>query len=229
MAEPTILIAFFAGIISFASPCVLPLIPGFLAYLSGTAPNAEGARMKIFLSSVAFVLGFSLVFAVLGFLLSTVLSQVSDRVIIWLGRVGGTAIIIFGLHMLHFIRIPFLEMDHKITVKKKFSINYATSFVFGASFAIGWTPCVGTVLGSILILAIANPAHSFALLLSYALGLGIPFLAIGLFTAQAMAIINRSDKFLKYFNLVSGILLVIIGMLVFTNSLDTAAGLIFRL
>ena len=223
MVEPTIIVAFIAGLISFISPCVLPIIPGFLAYLSGTSTTNKNAKLKIFLNSVAFVLGFSIIFALLGVLLNTALERVSYSVQTWLSRVGGIIIILFALYVLGLVRMPFLEREHKFAVKKKFSITYLTSFVFGAAFAIGWTPCVSAILGSILALAIAKPGLSFVLLLAYALGLGIPFLLVGLFTTQAIKLINKSSAFLKYFNIIVGILLLILGILVFTNKLNVVA------
>ena len=227
MVEPTIIVAFIAGIVSFASPCVLPLIPGFLAYLSGTSTGQQGARLKIFLNSVAFVLGFSVIFALLGVLLNTVLERVSYTVQTWLSRIGGIIIILFALYILGLIKINFLEREHKFAVKKKFSITYVTSFVFGAAFAVGWTPCVSAILGSVFALAVAKPALGFVLLMSYALGLGIPFLLVGLFTTQAINLINKSATFLKYFNIIVGILLLILGILVFTNKLNVVANWFF--
>ena len=227
MVEPTIIVAFIAGIVSFVSPCVLPLIPGFLAYLSGTSTTQQGARLKMFLNSVAFVLGFSVIFALLGVLLNTILERVSYNVQTWLSRIGGVIIILFALYILGLIKVSFLEREHKIAVKKKFSITYVTSFVFGAAFAVGWTPCVSAILGSVFALAVTKPGLSFVLLLSYALGLGIPFLLVGLFTAQATNLINKSATVLKYFNIVVGILLLILGILVFTNKLNIVANWFF--
>jgi cytochrome c-type biogenesis protein len=223
MVEPTIIVAFIAGIVSFASPCVLPLIPGFLAYLSGTSAGQEGARLKIFFNSVAFVSGFSVVFALLGVLLNTVLEGVSYSVQTWLSRIGGIIIILFAMYLLGLIRISFLEREHKFSVRKKFSITYVTSFVFGTAFAVGWTPCVSAILGSVLALVATKPGLGFILLLSYALGLGIPFLAVGLFTTQATNLISKSAAFLKYFNIAVGILLLTLGVLVFTNKLNAVA------
>lgn len=227
MVEPTIVIAFIAGIVSFVSPCVLPLIPGFLAYLSGTSAGQEGARLKMFLNSVAFVLGFSVIFALLGVLLNTALERVSYNVQTWLSRIGGLIIILFALYILGLIRMAFLEREHKLAVKKKFSAAYAASFVFGAAFAVGWTPCVSAILGSVFALAVAKPALGFVLLTSYALGLGIPFLLVGLFTTQAIRLISKSAAMLRYFNVVVGILLLILGVLVFTNKLNVAANWFF--
>ena len=227
MVEPTIIVAFIAGIVSFVSPCVLPLIPGFLAYLSGTSTTQEGARLKVFLNSVAFVLGFSVIFALLGVLLNTILERVSYTVQTWLSRIGGIIIILFALYVLGLIKMSFLEREHKIAVKKKFSITYVTSFVFGAAFAVGWTPCVSAILGSVFALAVTKPGLSFILLISYALGLGIPFLLVGLFTSQAINLINKSATVLKYFNIVVGILLLVLGILVFTNKLNVVANWFF--
>ena len=227
MIEPTVIVAFVAGLVSFVSPCVLPLIPGFLAYLSGTSTGQQGARLKVFLNSVAFVLGFSVIFALLGVLLNTVLERVSYNVQTWLSRIGGIVIILFALYILGLIKISFLEREHKFAVKKKFSITYLTSFVFGAAFAVGWTPGVSAILGSILALAVTKPSLSFILLLSYALGLGLPFLLVGLFTTQATQLISKSATLLKYFNIVVGILLLILGILVFTNKLNVVANWFF--
>ena len=227
MAEPTIIVAFIAGIVSFVSPCVLPLIPGFLAYLSGTSTGQQGARAKVFLNSVAFVLGFSVIFALLGVLLNTILENVSYNVQTWLSRIGGIIIILFALYVLGLIKIGFLEREHKFAVKKKFSVTYVTSFVFGAAFAVGWTPCVSAILGSVFALAVTKPGLGFVLLMSYALGLGVPFLLVGLFTTQATKLINRSATVLKYFNIIVGILLLILGILVFTNKLNVVANWFF--
>jgi cytochrome c-type biogenesis protein len=219
MVQLTIIAAFLAGFISFLSPCVLPLIPGFLAYLAGTSLK-EPNRKEMFLHSLIFVLGFSVIFAILGVILNT-LTDISDSLQSWLARIAGLVIILFALHLLGLLHIPFLEKEHKLKVKLK--ANYFTSFVFGAAFAVGWTPCVGAILGSILALAITSPGLSFWLLMSYALGLGIPFLLVGLFSDKAVKLISKSDKFLKYFNIVVGALLLIIGILVFTNNLNLVA------
>lgn len=227
MVEPTVIVAFIAGLLSFASPCVLPIIPGFLAYLSGTSAAEKGSKLAMFLNSVAFVLGFSVIFALLGVLLNTVLESISYNVQTWLSRAGGIIIILFALYILGLIKISFLEREHKFAVRKKFSVTYLTSFVFGAAFAVGWTPCVSAILGSILALAVAKPGLSFVLLLTYALGLGIPFLLVGLFTTQAVNLINKSSTFLKYFNIIVGILLLVLGVLVFTNKLNIVANFFF--
>src|SRR3989338_1840584 len=174
MVEVTLIAAFLAGIVSFLSPCILPLIPGFLAYLSGITLGdhlSRQARVKLFLNSLFFVMGFSLIFALLGVLLQTVLQNIAYDTQKWLSRIAGIIIIFFGLYLLGLVKIPFLQRDHKIKVTSS-KKSYITSFIFGAAFAVGWTPCVGIILGAILALAVSAPAHSFLLLLAYTIGLG---------------------------------------------------------
>lgn len=223
MTEVSIAIAFIAGLVSFLSPCVLPIIPGFLAYLAGTTTKGKPKRIEIFLNSLFFVLGFSIVFAILGVLLNTVLQFVAYDVQKWLSRIGGVIIIFFGLYLTRLIRIPWLEREHKLTIKTKFKSHYLTSFLFGFAFAAGWTPCVGAALGAILALAASSPGTAFYLLFAYALGLGIPFLAVGLFTAQAAQLIGRLGKALNYINIGFGIILIILGILVFTQYINLIA------
>lgn len=181
----------------------------------------------IFICSIFFVLGFSVVFSLLGVLLQTLLANVSYMVKRWLGYAGGAIIILFGLYLLGLIKIGFLEREHKLEVKKKFRSSYATSFVFGAAFAVGWTPCVGAVLGAVLTLAVTKPSMAFFLLLSYSLGLGLPFLIVGLFTNKAQKFIDSSAKWLKYITYVFGLLLIALGILVFTSQLSRVANLAF--
>ena len=184
-------------------------------------------RGSIFLNSVFFVLGFSVVFSLVGVLLQSVLSNVSYSVQLWLGRIGGSVIILFGLYLIGLLSPAFLEKEYKFQVKKKFNSHYLTSFVFGAAFGVGWTPCVGAILGAILTLAVTEPSTAFFLLLSYSLGLGLPFLLVGLFTDRAQRIISKSGKFLYYLNRIFGFILIILGVFVFTNQLSKIANLAF--
>ena len=222
MIEISLVVAFGAGIVSFLSPCVLPIVPGFLAYLAGSSLNAAdtSSRRDIFINSIFFVLGFSVIFAVLGVLLNSFLQAVAYTLQEWLSRIGGIIIIVFGLYLAGLIPLPFLEKSHTVRVTKTFKSRYITSFVFGTAFAVGWTPCVGAALGVILGLATSNPATALYLLFAYALGLGVPFLLVGLFAAQASGIINRYAVQLRYVTIAFGILLIILGILVFTQSLS---------
>ncbi|MEK6922440.1 MAG: cytochrome c biogenesis protein CcdA [Nanoarchaeota archaeon] len=181
----------------------------------------------IFINSVFYVLGFSVIFSLVGVLLQSVLSNISVTVQTWLGRIGGTIIILFGLYLLGLIKIPWLEREHRLKVNRKFRSSYLTSFVFGAAFAVGWTPCVGAILGAVLTLAITQPTSAFFLLLAYSLGLGIPFLLVGLFTNQAQKLIEKYSKWIKYANYVFGVVLIVLGILVFVNQLSRVANLAF--
>jgi cytochrome c-type biogenesis protein len=225
MIDIGIFVALLAGLVSFLSPCVLPIVPGFLAYLSGTSLDSEGksGRFELFLNSVFFVFGFSFVFALLGVLLNTLLESIAYDVQTWLARIGGVIVIFFGLYLVGLVKIPFLEREHKVLVKKKFSSRYLTSFVFGSAFAAGWTPCVGAALGAILGLAASNPGTAFYLLLAYAVGLGIPFLLVGIFAGQADGLIRKYAHQLRYVNIAFGFILVVLGVLVFTQSLGLIA------
>ncbi len=180
-------------------------------------------RWKIFLHSVAFVLGFSLIFSLVGVLLQSVLADVSYNVQRWLGYVGGTVIILFGIYLLGLIKIQFLEKEYKFKINRGFSFKYVRSFVFGAAFAVGWTPCVGAILGGILTLAITNPGSAFGLLVAYSLGLGLPFLVVGLFTDASSKFIQKLGNKLNYFNYFFGVILIILGILIFTNNLNKVA------
>lgn len=220
-----LIVAFVAGIVSFLSPCVLPIIPGFLAYLAGgsSSSGAKPSRWIVFANSLFFVLGFSIVFAILGVLLNGVLAHSAYAVQTWLARIGGVIVIFFGFYLMGFFKIGFLEFDHKLKVPIQLRSRYLTSLLFGFAFAAGWTPCVGPVLGGILGLAASAPNEAFYLLLSYAIGLGVPFLIVGLFVAQTSAFINKYVTELKYVGPVFGAILVILGILVFTQDLTLIA------
>jgi cytochrome c-type biogenesis protein len=227
MTEVTILVALFAGIASFVAPCILPMIPAFLAYISGTTvtelSSKSGStltinRTGIILNTVFFVLGFSVVFSALGVLINSVLSSAAGDIIQSLNYVGGIIIISFGLFLLLSTKIRALNIERKFFPKRKKS-SYPLSFIFGLAFAAGWTPCVGPILGTILTLAATTPSVSFHLLLAYSLGLGIPFVLMGIFFSRATRVIRAMSKHLKYYNLILGGFIIILGILVFTNQL----------
>jgi len=179
-------------------------------------------RWEIFLASVFFVLGFSVIFSLVGVLLQTVLSTISIQANVWLGRIGGIVIIFFSLYLLGLIEIKALQKEYKFK-PKKLKFKYLTAFMFGSAFAVAWTPCIGAILGAILTLAVVQPSIAFFLLLSYSLGLGIPFLLVGLFVNESRTLINKFGSKLKYVNYVFGGLLLILGILVFTNQLSLIA------
>ncbi len=227
MAQATVIVAFIAGIVSFLSPCVLPLVPAYLTFLSGTTVResySPALRTRIFLSSASFVLGFASVFSAVGVLLQSLLSGAAYDVQAWLGYIGGAVIIFFGLTMVGVINIGALSTEHRARLSG-LGTSYPASFLFGAAFAVGWTPCVGAVLGGILVLAATEPAAAFPLMLSYSLGLGVPFLLAGLFISRSKGLIRALGPYLGPLNTAFGILLIILGILVFTGTLALVANL----
>ena len=220
----SLFLVFVAGIVSFFSPCILPIVPGFLGYLAGTFSGEEKVpRRVVFLHSLFYVLGFAVVFSLVGILFNTILSGSSYSIQTWLARIGGFLIIVFGLHLTGLLKINFLERSYSVHLNKNSKLGYFNSFLFGVVFAGGWTPCVGIVLGSILALALTQPEMSFVLLLTYSLGLGIPFLIFGFFLDKAQGFIKRIGPKMKYYNWVVGIFLILLGILVFTQNLDLLA------
>ena len=257
MVEINVVVSALAGAGSFFSPCILPILPAFISYLSGTtlhevqnsnnnssntittttaAATSGGSaaaaaaakqsltvkrstRLNIFLNTVYFVLGFSLVFAVLGVILNSVLVTVGIGFQSVLQSIGGVVIILFGAYLILSTKLRRLNFEKKMTKLPRFKTSYITSFVFGAAFAAGWTPCVGPILGSTFTLAATAPGAAYNSLLAYSLGLGIPFLITGAFFSQATGLIRRMVKYLKYFNPIMGAVLIILGILVFTNQL----------
>ncbi len=227
MTDITLPIAFVAGLVSFLSPCVLPLLPAFLTFIAGTTLQkgttlSSDDRIKIALASFFFVLGFSVVFSVLGVLLQSLLEAYAYDLRNYLGYIGGAVIIFFGLVMMGLVRIEALEKEYKLKVSQT-RYMFVTAFLFGAAFAVGWTPCVGAVLGAVLTLAATNPGTAFPLMLVYSLGLGIPFLLTGIFISRAQRVISWLAPHLKTINFVFGIIMVLLGILVFTGYLVVVA------
>lgn len=232
MVELTVGIAALAGLGSFLAPCILPMIPAFLAYISGTTLselqrnngtiNIVSNRLNIFLNTLFFVGGFTIVFSILGVVLNSVVSLSAGSILNSLNHIGGLIIIGFGAFMLLSSKITKLNFEKKI-IPHRAKASYPLSFVFGLAFAAGWTPCIGPILGSILTLAATSPSHAFVLLLSYSLGLGIPFILMGVFFSRFTRLIKSMSKHLKYYSVIMGALIIILGVLVFTNQLAAIA------
>ena len=227
MEDPTILIAFSAGLASFIAPCILPMIPAFLAYISGTTlteinndqkTNFKINKINIIANTIFFVLGFSVIFSTLGVLINSILSENINQISNSLNGIAGIIIVTFGIFLIASTKINSLNKEKKFQIKN-FKSSYPMSFVFGLAFAIAWTPCVGPILGTILTLAATTPSISFTLLLAYSIGLGIPFILIGIFFSKSTKIISSMTKHLKYYNVVLGGFIILLGILIFTNQL----------
>lgn len=209
--------AFLAGLLSFLSPCVLPLVPGYLAFIGGTSVEAETPRPL--LPAVAFVLGFVLVFVAFGATASAVsrlLVQHGDM----LGKIAGALIIAFGLHVAGLVRIPFLYYEARVHAERR-PAGLAGAFVLGLAFAFGWTPCVGPVLASILLVAGAGATLSsgVALLGAYGAGMGLPFLLAAAAARPFAAFLLRFRRYVRAVELAMGGLLVATGALIFAGSM----------
>ncbi|MFH0817118.1 MAG: cytochrome c biogenesis protein CcdA [Candidatus Micrarchaeota archaeon] len=219
--EIALIAAFTAGLASVLSPCFLPLIPAFVSYLGGlgigdgTGKNVS--REKTMLNTLFFILGFVLVFSILGVALNGVLSAVSFQFLEVASKAAGLAIIFFGLTVLGIVRLGFLEKERKLKPMKT-RYAYLTSFIFGAAFAVSWTPCVGFMLAAIFALAASQPGSSFLLLFLYSLGLAAPFAVTGAFTAQVSDFIRMHNKAFALLNKLMGVILVVMGILVLTGN-----------
>lgn len=217
----SLFIAFSAGLLSFLSPCVLPLIPSYLAFLLGDYTDQKQKNKKYsILPAIIFILGFTLVFILLG-LSATFLGKFLLRNQAILRKISGVIIIIFGLHISGIIKLKWLYYEKKLSITPK-SNKYLQSFVLGLGIALAWTPCIGPILSSILILA-GNSQNIFAggfLLLVYSTGFALPFLITALAAKKILPAIKKMNKYLNYINIVSGILIIILGLLVYTNNLN---------
>lgn len=228
MAEITLAVAALAGLGSFVAPCILPMIPAFLAYISGTTvtelsqKSGNGTvtinRSNVILNTVFFVLGFSVVFSTLGVVINSVLAESASSIIDSFSQIGGAIIIAFGIFLLLSTKFRSLNIEKKFFPKRT-KASYPMSFLFGLGFAAGWTPCVGPILGTILTLAATTPSIAFNLLLVYSLGLGIPFILMGVFFSRATRVIRAMSKHLKYYSVILGAMIIVLGALVFTNQL----------
>jgi cytochrome c-type biogenesis protein len=224
----TIGIAALAGLASFLSPCVLALVPAYIGYLGGRSVTPGGQvvenRWVTFSHGLAFVLGFSLVFIILGAAASAIGSLLYD-LRGWLARIGGVVVVLFGLHTMGVISIPFLDYDTRRQAVPNPSLGYLSSALMGVFFSAGWAPCVGPVLGAVLTLALnsANLNQGVILLTAYSVGLAIPFLLAALGIGRVAELMRRHGKLVHYLSIATGALLVVIGILLFTGTLQQLA------
>ncbi len=210
--------ALFAGLLSFFSPCILPLIPAYFSFITGLSldeltENKKETRRKVFLSTLFYVAGFSFIFILFGASASFLGGFVSQYS--WVIRyLGGGIILIFGLHLLGLINIKGFNFEKRIHVKEK-PLHLMGTFVIGMAFGAGWSPCIGPMLGSILIVAGNQDTiiKGVFLLAVYSAGLAIPFLVMSFFINSILEIMKRATKFIGVFNKISGILLILIGLL----------------
>src|SRR4029078_4958403 len=222
----TLLADFAAGFLSFVSPCVLPLIPGYISFVSGVFVDemrgdgtARASRAQVFLTSLAFVIGFSLVFVALG-ASATAIGKFMFARLPLLSKIAGAILIVFGLHTMGVFRLAFLETEKRVHSQRK-PAGPLGAMLVGVAFAFGWTPCIGPILGGILAIAGSKSTvtEGITLLAVYSLGLGIPFLLTSLAINQFFGAAKRIRRYYHAIELVSGALLIIIGVLIISGQL----------
>lgn len=213
-------LAFLAGLASFLSPCVFSLVPAYIGYLSGRAAGGDNrSRWTTFFHGLAFVLGFSTVFILLGITASAIgnlLYEARD----WIEKIGGIVVIVFGLHMTHIIRIPFFEYDTRKQDLPDPKWGYLSSALMGVFFSAGWSPCVGPVLGAILTLSLTGGSvlQGALLLAFYSAGLAIPFLLAALGIGWVTTILRKYSKTMRIIEIVMGVILIIVGAMLFMGT-----------
>lgn len=219
--EVSIPIAFIAGVLSFFSPCILPLIPVYIMYLTGTTAEAEVNERRLFAvtRTLGFILGFTVIFMIMG-LSASFLGQAFAQNRMLLLRISGIVMIIFGLNMIGLFKLSFIKLPTVIKSPKTVT-SFFSAFVMGLAFAAGWTPCFGPVLASIVLYAGATSTvgQGVVLLLTYSLGMAIPFLLTALFINTFNKLLDKTEKFIKYVPKISGAILILFGLLILTNKL----------
>ncbi len=225
-----IITAFAFGFLSFISPCVLPIVPGYISFISGvslneieTTSDKSKARRKIILNTLFFILGFSLIFILLGATATALGTFLIDNLPLF-SQIAGVIIIIFGLHMAGVFKIKYLLYEKRIHTQTK-PLGFLGSFVVGLAFAFGWTPCIGPILGTILGIAAQKETvwQGIILLTSYSAGLGIPFLITGISISAFYNFFNKIKRHFKKIEIIGGIMLIIVGILMITGSLTLIA------
>jgi len=211
------LIAFLEGIITFISPCLLPMLPIYISFFAGQ--NSENKKKSTVINAIGFVLGFTLMFVLLGAFAGTIGGFLKEYNTI-VNIVSGTVVIIFGFNFMEIIRIPFLNTNRQLRMKPM-KTGFLSSVLFGIIFSIGWTPCVGAFLGSALMLAASSneSLKGILMLLSFSLGLGIPFIISAILLDRLKSTFHFIKKHYRVINFISGGLLVIVGLLMATGLL----------
>lgn len=229
ISVPTVFTAFTAGLLSFLSPCVLPLVPAYLSYMSGVSveelasAKSADALKRTGIKSIVFVLGFSTVFIAMGATATSIGTLLAKKMAV-LMSVAGIIIFVFGLHMTGIIRIKSLYSEKRFHLRLK-NVGYAGAYVIGVMFALGWTPCIGPVLAAILGLAANSKTVGLGitLLAVYSLGLGIPFILAGFATGAALRALSGFKRHFRKIEIASGVLLMVVGFLIFTGNLSAVA------
>jgi cytochrome c-type biogenesis protein len=223
MENISLLVAFSAGVLSFLSPCVLPLVPVYLASLYGPEifePKAKKVRLPVFLHALSFVIGFSVVFTLFGAGAGLIGFAISAHLAV-IRQIAGCLLIIFGVFLLASLKVPWLNFERRLAPSRGATVGYLRSFLTGGVFSLAWTPCIGPILGGILALAIGSETagQGASLLAIYSLGLGLPFLVVGAAFDSITPLLRRVHRYSTVIYIISGVLLIVVGILVLTNQL----------
>jgi cytochrome c-type biogenesis protein len=220
----TLPLALVAGLLSFFSPCILPLVPVYMGYLTGTSVAAfeKASRRNTLLHALFFVLGFGVIFVLLG-VAAGLIGQVVQPIIPYVVKAGGAILIIFGLHLTGLISIPFLNLEKRLEMNSESRTSYWASLLVGMIFAAGWTPCVGPILSAILLMAASSKtvANGALLLTAYTVGLGVPFLIVAALVDVALPLLRKMNRHTRVISIVAGVLLIIMGFLLVTGLFDS--------
>ena len=220
----TVLVAFTAGLLSFLSPCVLPLVPSYVTFITGLGlEDVSNARRTTLLHAILFVLGFSFIFVALG-AGATAFGQLLLAYRVWLARAGGVLMVLMGLWMLGIFKLDALQQERRVHLSDK-PIGYLGTVLVGIAFGAGWTPCLGPTLGAILLLAAnqSGVAQGIGLLTAYSAGLAVPFLLSALALERFLAFFQRFRKNLGLVTRLAGALLIVVGVLMFTGWFERLA------
>ena len=210
--------AFSAGLLSFLSPCVLPLIPSYVTFITGLSlEDVQTARRAAIIHSVLFILGFTLIFLALG-AAATAVGQLLIDQRVWISRIGGVLVIVFGLYMLGVFNVSLFSQERRVHIANK-PVGYLGTVLVGIAFGAGWTPCIGPILGSILTYAAssADLRRGLWLLLAYSLGLAVPFLLSAVAVERFLRFFSRMKRQMNWITRTSGVLMVAVGILMVTN------------
>ena len=227
----TIPLAFLAGALSFLSPCVLPLVPVYLGYLSGSTVHDENAapRVQVFIHALLFVAGFTLVFIVLFGLPATLLGSALNQYSEIIAKVGGVLVILFGLHTIGVLTIPHLNMTRRLELDHGATPGYVRSCLIGVAFAAGWTPCIGPLLGSVISMAFVQPSTGVFFTFVYAMGLALPFLITALLLSRAVEMLRRMNRHAHIVQRVSGGFLIAVGVLLLSGHFSSLNAFFIKL
>lgn len=222
--EIPLTIAFLAGIFSFLSPCVLPIVPGFISYIVGKSfsdikNSSQKDNLKLLPLIIMFISGFSIVFIIMGASIE-ILSDFFYDLKKEMNFVSGLIIIFLGLFFMGFLKIPFLNIERKFNFERFQNLPFFPLLI-GIAFAFGWSPCIGPILGTVLAIAINDSVNGTILLTIYSLGLGVPFLLIGLMMGKIILLVSNMRKFAKYFQIFTGLILVITGILILNGTIQS--------